>query len=137
MPEPESETTSFDVAVDERSDAQAPAAGHGFFGVQQQVEKDLLQFAGIAVDGRQLVGQIEIDENLRGLELVLEQRKRVANDLVEVGGAEFGGGSAREVEQAVGDFGRAEALLRDFVEHRAQPRDRRAVAWRASARRTR
>ena len=49
------------VAVDQRSDAQTPAAGHGIFGVQQQVEKDLLQFAGVAVDGRQLVGQIEID----------------------------------------------------------------------------
>ena len=51
-----------DVAVDQRGDAQAPAAGHGLLGVQQQVEEDLLQFAGIAVDGRQLVGQVEIDD---------------------------------------------------------------------------
>ncbi len=112
----------FDVAVDQRGDAQAPAAGHGVLGVQQQIEEDLLQLAGVAVDGGQLVGKIEIDQDLRGLELVLEQRKRVANDLVQVGGAELGGGSAGEVEQAVGDFGGAEALLRDLVEHRAEAR---------------
>ena len=66
--------------------------------------------------------QFEIDENLRGLELVLEQRERIANHLVQVGGPELGGRSAREVEQAVGDFGGAEALLRNLVEHRAKPR---------------
>ena len=58
--------------------------------------------------------------DLRGLELVLEQRERVANDLVEVGVAELGGRGAGEVEQAVGDFGGAEALLGDLVEHRAE-----------------
>ena len=62
MPEPESETSGFDVAVDQRGDAQAAAAGHGFLGVQQQIEKDLLQLAGVAVDGGQLLGQIEIDD---------------------------------------------------------------------------
>ena len=74
MPEPESEMTGFDVAVDQSGDAQAPAAGHGVLGVQQQVEEDLLQLAGVAVDGRKLVGKIEIDQNLRGFELVFEQR---------------------------------------------------------------
>ena len=58
--------------------------------------------------------------DLRGLELVLQQRERVANDLVEVGLAELGGGGAREIEQAVGDLGGAEALLGDLVEHRRQ-----------------
>ena len=113
---------SLDMAVDQRGDAQAAAAGHGFLGVEQQVEKDLLQLAGIAVDGRQIVGQVEIDIDLRGLELVFEQRERVADDLVEVGLAELGGGGAGEVEQAVGDFGGAEALLGDLVEHRAEAR---------------
>ena len=108
--------------------------------LRQQVEEDLLQFAGVAVDGRKLVGKIEIDENLRGLELMFEQRERVANDLVQVGGAKFGGRGARKVQQAVGDLGGAEALLRDLVEHRSQAisaRGRRAVAWPASARRRR
>ena len=72
------------------------------------------------MDRRQLLGQVEVDVDLRGLELVLEQGESVADDLVEVGFAEFGGGGAGEVEQAVGDFGGAEALLRDLVEHRAE-----------------
>src|ERR1039458_1332574 len=62
------------VAVDQDSDRQAPAAGHRVLGVQQQVEKDLLQFARIAVDRRQPVGQIEIDKNLRRFELVLKKQ---------------------------------------------------------------
>ena len=45
------------VAIDERGHAQAAAAGHGVFGVEQQVEKDLLQLAGVAVDGRKLLGR--------------------------------------------------------------------------------
>ncbi len=66
--------------------------------------------------------QFEIDDDLRGLELVLEQRERVANDLVQIGLAELGRRSAREIEQAVGDFSGAEALLRDLVEHRPEAR---------------
>ena len=54
MPAPESADQGFDVPVDQRGDAQAAAAGHGFLGVQQQIEEDLLQLAGVAVDGRQL-----------------------------------------------------------------------------------
>ena len=53
---------------------------------------------------------------------MLEQRERVANDLVEVGFAELGGGGAREIQQAVGDLGGAEALLRDLFEHGAEAR---------------
>ena len=108
------------VAVEQRGHAHAPAAGHGFFGVEKQVQEDLLQFAGVAVDGRQFPGKIEIDENLRGLELMFEQREGVANDLIQVGGAELRGGGAREVQQPVGDFRGAEALLRDLVEHGPQ-----------------
>ena len=126
-----------DVAVDQRGHAQAAAAGHGFLGVQEQIEKDLLQLAGISVDEGQVLGQVEIDDDLRGLELVFEQGERVANDLVEVGLAELGGGGAGEVQQAIGDFRGAEALLGDFVEHRARGAHRPSVAWRASARRRR
>ena len=72
------------------------------------------------MDGRQFLGQIEIEDDLRGLELVLEQGESVADDLIQVGLAELGGRGAGEVEQAIGDFGGAEALLRDFVQHQAQ-----------------
>ena len=43
---------------------QPAAVGHGFFGVEQQIEKDLLQLAGVAVDRRQVLGQFEIDDDL-------------------------------------------------------------------------
>ena len=51
---------------------------------------------------------------------MLEQGKRIANDLVEVGFTEGGSGGAGEVEQAVGNLGSAEGLLCDFFENRAQ-----------------
>ena len=57
---------------------------------------------------------------LRGFELVFKQRERVANDLVEVGLAEFSRRCAREIQQAIGDLGGAEALLGDLVENRVQ-----------------
>ncbi len=112
----------FDVPVGERGYAEAAAAGHGILGVQQQVEKHLLQLAWVAVDGGQILVQFEIDEDLRGLELVIEQRECVANDLVEVCIAKLRGRSAGKVEQAIGDLGGAEALLCNLVEHRAKAR---------------
>jgi len=63
----------FDVSIGQRNHAQAAASGHGFLGVQQEVEKDLLQLSGVAADGRQLLGKFKIDIDLRGLELVLKQ----------------------------------------------------------------
>ena len=62
MPEPESATMRFDVAVGECGHAQAAAAGHGLLGVQQQIEEDLLQFAGVAVDGGQLLDQLQLHD---------------------------------------------------------------------------
>ena len=44
----------FDVAIDQRGNAQASAAGHRFLGIQKQIQKHLLQFAGVAVNRRQV-----------------------------------------------------------------------------------
>ena len=63
-----------------------------------------------------------VDDDLRGFELMLEQRESITNDLIEIGFAELGGGGAREIQQAVGDFGGAETLLRNFFEHGAEAR---------------
>src|SRR5271157_1760605 len=68
----------FVLPVEQRGQAQAAASRHGFLGVQQQVEKYLLQLAGVAVDGRQFLCQFQINDNLSGLELVIEQGERVA-----------------------------------------------------------
>ena len=73
---------SFDMSIDQCGDAQPAAAWHRFLGVQKKIEKHLLQFAGVAVDRRQVFDQFRVDDNLRRLELVLQQRQRIANDLV-------------------------------------------------------
>src|ERR1039458_4524727 len=82
------------VTVDQRCYAQVASAGHCFLGIQQQIEKDLLQLARVSVNERKIFGQVEIDGDLRGFELVLEQGERVANDLVQVGFTERGGRGA-------------------------------------------
>ena len=45
-----------DVSVDKCGNAQAAASGHGFLGVEQEIEKDLLELSGIAMDGGQFAG---------------------------------------------------------------------------------
>ena len=70
--------------IHKRGDAQIAATGHGFFGIEQQVKKDLLQLTRVAVDSRESIGKFEIDVDLCGLELMLEQRERIADDLVEI-----------------------------------------------------
>src|ERR1700678_557878 len=79
------------VSVDQRGYAQATSLGHGFLGIQQEIEKNLLQFAGVAMDGREFFHQVEIDADQGRFELVLQQRQRVAYDLVQIGFAEFSG----------------------------------------------
>ncbi len=105
MPDPESETTASTCPLTSVATRRRPPPGIDFLGIEQQVEKDLLQLAGVAVNGGQIVRSVPVSTiDLRGLELMLEQRKRIANDLVQIRFAELGGGGAREIEQAVGDF---------------------------------
>src|ERR1017187_2802078 len=52
----------------------------------------------------------------RGLELVLQQRKRVVDDAIQIHVVELGARRAREVQQAVDDLGGAESLPRDLVQ---------------------
>jgi hypothetical protein len=59
--------------------------------LRSRLRKTCCNFPGVAVDGWKLPGKIEIDENLRGLELMFEQPERIANDLIEIGGSKFGG----------------------------------------------
>ena len=57
--------------------AQRSAIRHGVLGVQEQVQKHLLQPPGIAADQRQVLRQFILHLNLGALELVLQQRQRV------------------------------------------------------------
>ncbi len=68
--------------------------------------------------------QIRLHLHLRSLELVLQQRQRVRDDLVQVDVAEFRGAGAREVQQVVDDLRSAERLPRDLFQQRAQLGDR-------------
>ena len=74
------------------------------------------------MDEGQFFGQVKIHDDLRGLELVLQQGERVTDDLVQICLPELCGRGAGEVEQSVGNFCGAEALLRDLVHHRSQAR---------------
>ena len=58
--------------------------------------------------------RVGFDANLRGLELVFEQRDGVAKQFVEIEAGELGAAGAGEVEQAVDDLGRTEGLLGNF-----------------------
>src|SRR5579859_2480212 len=110
-----------DVAVDDGREAQFSALRHGVFGVEQQVKEDLLELAGIAVDARKLAVEVHLYSDARGLHLMLDESQGVANDLVEVGVAELGGGGAGEVQEAVGDLGGAEGLLGNTLKQRRKP----------------
>src|ERR1700743_492197 len=62
----------FYVTIDERGDAQASAAGHGVTRVEKQVQENLLELTGVALDFGELIGEFEIDIDLSGLELMLQ-----------------------------------------------------------------
>jgi len=49
-----------------------PFGSHGVFGVQEKVQKHLLQFSRIAVDQRQSFMQVGYDFDVEGPELVLQ-----------------------------------------------------------------
>ena len=68
----------------------------------------------ISVNAWELRVEVRLDTNLRGLELVIEQSDRVAEQLVEIDAGELRSAGAREVQQAVDDLRRAEGLLRDL-----------------------
>ncbi len=102
------------------------------FCVEKEVEQNLLQLALVAVHGGQ-IGERGLHFDLRGLELVLEQRERVMDDLVQVDARELRAAGTREVEKAVHDLGGAEGLLRDLFQQRRNGPHCRAPACPASA----
>ena len=57
--------------------AQRPAGRHGVLGVQKQVEKDLLQFAGVTQNRRQVILERSFQMNLGCTELVFQQLQRL------------------------------------------------------------
>src|SRR5579864_29274 len=95
---------------------QGAAVGHGVLGIQKQVKKHLLQLAGVALNGGQMIVEFGMHLDARGLELMFQQGKGVADDFVDVNLGEFGAAGAGEIEQVVDDFRGAESLARDFIQ---------------------
>src|SRR5664280_205452 len=98
------------------ADHQRAACGHCVFGIQEQIEKNLLQLSRVPVNRRQFRLQLGLHLDARGLELMIEQGQRVLYDAIQVHIAEFGARGTREVQQAVNDFRSAEGLARDLVQ---------------------
>src|ERR1022692_1117691 len=98
------------------ADHQRAARGHCVFGIQEQIEKNLLQLSRVPVNRRQLWLQIGLHFDARGLELMIEQGQRVLYDAIQVHIAEFGARGTREVQQTVHDFRSAKGLARDLVQ---------------------
>ncbi len=96
-------------------------AEHRVLRVQHQVENDLLQLALIAVNASEVRIEVRLDANLRSLELMLQQRHRVAEQFIQIHARELCAAGAREVEQAVDDLRGAEGLLRNLFEHWREP----------------
>src|SRR6202451_429291 len=97
-------------------DTQRSAARHGIFGIEKQIQKHLLQAPGIALNRRNVVREFRLNFNLRNLELMLQQRQRVSNDLIDVEVGKLAAAGARKIQQIVDDLRRAERLPRDLFQ---------------------
>src|ERR1700690_1336690 len=64
----------FHMTICQSGHAKASAARHRLLGIQQEIEEYLLQFAGVAMNGRQVFCKISVNEDLRGFELMFEKR---------------------------------------------------------------
>ena len=104
MPEPVSEMSTATRPFDCGGYAQRTAGRHRVFGVEKQVKKDLLQFAGVPQDRRQIMLQRSFQLNLGGAELVFQQLQRVLDDVVQIKSGKLRPAGARKVEQAVDDL---------------------------------
>ena len=72
--------------------AQHAAAIHCVLGVQEQIQEDLLQASGVALDKGQVFVQFRLDLDAGYLELMLEQRESVTDYLVQADLGELGSG---------------------------------------------
>src|SRR5437660_4980051 len=95
---------------------QGSAAGHGVFGIQEQVQEYLLQSTRVTLNRRNGRSEFVMHLNLCRLELVLQQRERIGDDLVDVDVGELGAAGARKIEQVVDDLGSAEGLPSDLLQ---------------------
>src|SRR3989442_1287369 len=83
---------------------QFPAFRHGITGIHKQIQKHLLQLACVSVRYRIFCSQLTLDMYARAFELMLEERKRVRDDLMNVDFCKLCRVGAGKIEQVVYDF---------------------------------
>src|SRR5271170_6708710 len=94
---------------------------HRILRVQHKVQNHLLQLALVAVNACELRIEVHFHANLRRLELMLQQRHRIAQQIVQVHARELRAAGTREVQQAIHNLRRTEGLLRNLFKHRSEP----------------
>src|SRR5436305_6289200 len=96
--------------------SQIPTAGHRILSVQKQIQKNLLQLAGIPLNERKVVGKLVLNFNLRSLKLVLQQRQRIRHNLVYIDLSELSAAGSGEVQQVIYDFRSTECGTSDLLQ---------------------
>src|SRR5215510_9680512 len=94
-----------------RQDAQLATLGHCISGDHDQIQEYLLQSAGVAESYGTLCAKLLFDTDTAALKLMLQQRNRVRNELVNVDLGEFRSIRSGEIQQAIDDLRRAKCLL--------------------------
>src|ERR1700674_4225531 len=66
----------------QRRDVQDSASGHRVLGIQEQIQKHLLQAPGVTLNQRKVFVELGLHLDMSHLELVFEQRERIRDDFV-------------------------------------------------------
>src|SRR5205814_6605154 len=100
------------------ADLKRAPVRHRVLSIQEEIKEDLLQLAAVAHNAGQLDVDLALDMNSSRFELVFEQRQRILDHSVQVDKLELTAAGAREIQEAVDDFGGAESLLSDLLQNR-------------------
>ncbi len=103
----------------QRGYVQDSAPGHRVLGIQEQIQKHLLQAPGVALNQRKVFIELGLHLDVSHLELVVEQCQRICDHLVQTDFRQFRTRGAGEVQQIIDNLRSAERLLGDFLQ---QPR---------------
>ena len=99
--------------------AQRSAMAHRVLRIQEQVQKHLLQPPRFPVDQRRSAAAFILHFDPRDLELVLQQRQRIGDNLVDINRRKLSAAGAGKIQQVVNDLRGAESLPRDLFQKRA------------------
>ena len=98
-----------------RDDAQRTAVRHCVFCVEEQIQENLLQASGVALNERKVGREVILHVDLRDLELVFQQAQRIEDDLIHINFGEFCAAGAREIQKIIDNLRGTECLAGDFL----------------------